>query len=235
MKKMFLLIICLICICGCEKREGTIPVEDKTIKRGQEQIIKDNEPVNTYKDENTFPIGIYTHSNGTLTKLVERKENFVSKKDITTVQAYPANEESLTLNSKLGNEFGLKWQSLDPDHSIKQGFMIGYELNDGTKINQIILGPSTTQTNYDYIEIYLYDAYKHRNDSWYSHIEEWEMNNETYFTSIKLTAGSKVSEIKSKLTLTAFTYDSEDDFDEDGLYRGNSKYSITICDLNKTC
>ena len=109
-----------------------------------------------------------------------------------------------------------------------------YTLNDGTIISQNILGPSTTQTNYDYIETYLYDAYKHRNDSFYSHIEEKDYNENTLITSIKLTAGSKFNDIKSKIILTVFTYD-DDDFDEEtNAYRGNSKYSIVISDLNKT-
>ena len=49
----------------------------------------------------------------------------------------------------------------------------------------------------------------------------------TLFTSIKLQSGSKCTEILPKLDLTVFTYDSEDDF-ENNEYRGNSKYTMTI-------
>lgn len=233
MKKITLFMICILLLCGCEKRHTTIPVEDKTIEKQQEQNKKDSEP--KYIDENKFPIGLYSANGSVLTRLIEKQEYFTTKKDITTIQAFPSNDESINYSKKLGTFFGESWQLIDPEHSIKQGFIISYELNDGTIINQRILGPSTTQLNYDYIEIYLYDAYKHRNDKWYSHIEESEMNNNTYLTSIKLTAGSKVNEIKSKITLTTFTYDTEDDFDDNGNYRGNSKHTITICDLNKTC
>ena len=45
---------------------------------------------------------------------------------------------------------------------------------------------------------------------------------------------SDMPDIKSKIILTVFTYD-DDDFDEEtNAYRGNSKYSIVISDLNKT-
>ena len=37
-----------------------------------------------------------------------------------------------------------------------------------------------------------------------------------------------INKVTSPITLEAFTYDSADDFDEKGNYRGNSKYSIEI-------
>ena len=49
----------------------------------------------------------------------------------------------------------------------------------------------------------------------------------TMYTSIKLYL-VEVDKITSPITLTVFTYDSDDDFDSDGNYRGNSKYQIQI-------
>ena len=46
-------------------------------------------------------------------------------------------------------------------------------------------------------------------------------------TSIKLYAVDGIDKVED-IVLTAFTYDSEDDFDVSGNYRGNSKYSINI-------
>ena len=43
----------------------------------------------------------------------------------------------------------------------------------------------------------------------------------------------RCNEIKDKILLTVFTYDSSDDF-LDGEYRGNSKNTLTIC-LNDNC
>ena len=108
-------------------------------------------------------------------------------------------------------------------------YRIGYIINFSTtesNINKTIISPKDTTEFYDYLEVYLYDDY-HRNGGWYSHTTEEEFNSETLLTSIKLTAGEKVNEITSDITLTVFTYD-EDDFDENNNYRGNSKYTITV-------
>ena len=74
---------------------------------------------------------------------------------------------------------------------------------------------------------YLYDDYKNRYSNFYSHIEENEYNDDTLFTSIKLYANS-IDMLSSNIELTVFTYDTLDDFDADGNYRGNSKYIVNI-------
>ena len=230
MYKKLLMIMMVLILSGCIKEHKVVEEPKKDV-----EPVEEIEEVPSYVDDNTFPISFYKSQSGVLYKLTEVKESFVSKKDITTVQVFPSNEESIKLTTDKGNAFNNKWIELDANHAIKQGFNISYTLKDGTLISQNIMGPSTTQTNYDYIEIYLYDAYAHRNDNWYSHIEENQMNDATYFTSIKLTAGSKVADIVSKIKLTTFTYDTQDDFLESGDYRGASSYSIEICDLNSTC
>ena len=63
--------------------------------------------------------------------------------------------------------------------------------------------------------------------SWYSHVTSDEYSDKTILSSIKLTASSDWEMIKSPIKLTAFSYDSDDDF-KDGKYRGNSSYTITI-------
>ena len=48
-------------------------------------------------------------------------------------------------------------------------------------------------------------------------------------TSIKLTGNGKTGEIDGPISLSAFTYDTEDDFDPiTGLYRGSSITTILI-------
>ena len=53
------------------------------------------------------------------------------------------------------------------------------------------------------------------------------MKENTIISSIKLFTAHKGTSITSPITLTAFTYDSEDDF-KDNKYRGTSSYTITI-------
>ena len=238
-KKVFFIIFLIILIIGLVfilfKMKDDNKNKNNKINDDKKVEEKKKEDIPVYKDENNINISIYTQTSGLLTKVIETKEKYVSKKDIKVYQIYPSLEGKVSYSGRFGALCGNKWLELDSEHKVKQGFIISYTLKDGTKINQKILDPSTTQTNYDYIEIYLYDDYIHRNDSWYSHIEEKDYNDKTYFTSIKITAGSKVSEIATPIILKAFTYDTEDDFDKDGLYRGNSFAEVSICDLSTTC
>ena len=235
MKKIFVLLITLFLITGCSlfKKEEPKKVDDN---KSKEVETKPDEPVvPTYVDDNSTPIGLYERNGSTLKLLSEFNSKIEVKKDIKTFQAFLSSDEEVNHSGKRYADYYYEvWNDKNPEKKYKVGFNLKYTLEDGTEISQNIFGPSTTQTNYDYIEVYLYDAYKHRNDSFYSHIEENEYNDETLITSIKLTAGSKFKEIKSKITLTVFTYD-QDDFDPDtNEYRGNSKYSVVISDLNKT-
>lgn len=241
MKKKIVLIIILVIIISIlsvilammKSKDGVLDNDDNLTVEEKDDL--NGEDVNLYVDENNTQVSIYTQGKGTLTKVYEFRKKYISKKDIKVFQIYPSSEENLSYSGRFGAFVGNEWLSIDPEHILKQGFTISYGLSDGTIINQMILNPSMTQTNYDYIEIYLYDDYAHRNDSWYSHIEENQFNDKTYFTSIKITAGSKVGEISTPIKLKTFTYDTDDDFDENGYYRGNSSYEISICDLNSTC
>lgn len=233
MKNKILFCLLILC-CGCSvfnrKEEPKKELKDNVKEEIKEEDIP-KEP--EYVDDNNTPIGLYERNGSKLKLLSEFNSKIQVKKDIKTFQAFPSKESEINHSGKRYADYYFeKYNEVNQDRKYKTGFNLKYTLNDGTEISQNIFGPSTTQTNYDYIEIYLYDAYKHRNDSFYSHIEERDYNDETIITSIKLTAGSKFNDIKSKIVLTVFTYD-EDDFDENNEYRGNSKYSVVISDLNK--
>ena len=135
-------------------------------------------------------------------------------------------KNTINLDSKFGEEYYNKFISIDNHENIKVGFNIKYSLSNGENINQTITNPSNTIQN-GYILTYLYDDYKNRYSNFYSHIEENEYNDDTLFTSIKLYANS-IDMLSSNIELTVFTYDTEDDFDADGNYRGNSKYIVNI-------
>lgn len=234
MKKFILVLLTICFLTGCSIFEKDKSENDSNKENIVEEKKEETPTVPVYTDDNNTPIGLYERNSNRLKLVSEFSTKVSTKKDIKTFQAFPSTEENIDHSGKRYADFYYeKWNEVNPDNKYKVGFNLSYVLADGTKISQNIFGPSTTQTNYDYIEVYLYDAYKHRNDSFYSHIEEKDYNDETLITSIKLTAGSKFNDIKSKINLTVFTYD-EDDFDENNEYRGNSKYSVIIEDLNKT-
>ena len=58
-------------------------------------------------------------------------------------------------------------------------------------------------------------------------IEDSDYHENTLMTSIKLTASVYIDQVVSPVTLSAFTYD-EDDFDQDGKYRGKCIYTIHV-------
>ena len=230
--KIVSLILFTLLISGCNifpKKEEKVELKEIPSEKKEEVV---SEP--SYVDDNQIKVAFY-NKNGYTLSLAQGYNGPISiKKDITTFQVFFSNDEQVVFsNQKFGEYFYNTFNEINPEKKYKVGFNLSYDLIDGTHISQNIFNPSTTQTNYDYIEVYLYDSYKHRNDSFYSHIEEYEYNDETMITSIKLTAGSKFNDIKSKITLTVFTYD-EDDFDENNEYRGNSKYSLLISDSNKS-
>ena len=234
MKKVFILFIAVVLLTGCSLFNKKEEPKKEDATKTKEEIKKEEEPTKPeYVDDNNTPIALYERNGSKLKKLSEFASTVTDRKDIKTFQAFPSIEDEINHSGKkLGDFYLEKWNEVNPDRKYKTGFNLKYTLTDGTQISQNIFDPTTTQTNYDYIEVYLYDAYTHRNDSFYSHIEEKDTEKEYFITSIKLTAGTKFKDIKSKITLTVFTYD-EDDFDENNEYRGNSKYSVVIYNPSK--
>lgn len=217
MKKIILLLI-LVFITGCEKEPFK---EIKEIKE-PEPVIKEE----VYEDNNSLKVGLYTRSSGKYTLWHEYNANITPNKDINTFQILPTNEEQLTYTGKYQNFIEPLWNNIETNY--KLGIILAYTLNDNTKIKHVIYDPSNILEYQDYIQVYLYDAIVHKNDKWYSHITKEEFNENTIITSFKLTAGKQVNDIIFPITLSVFTYDSEDDFDESGNYKGNSIYSINV-------
>ena len=206
-------------LCGCEKQTKK---EIKTNKKKKE-IIEIKE---TYKDLNNTPIAIYKLNGNTLTKLTETFEKFIPMEDIGIFQIFPSNEDTIYINS-FGNDFYNEWIKYNTNNNLKIGFNIKYKLNSEEIISYNVLSPSNNFDHYEYLMNYLYDDYANKNKSFYSHIEEKDLNENTLYTSIKLQCNSEINSIKEKIELTVFTYDSDDDF-LNNEYRGNSKYTYTI-------
>ena len=218
MKKIviFLLIICLL-LTGCQKKEKEViketPKEEKV-----EEVVED-----TYQDQNTTPIGIYKLENNTLTKLTTITKHLNVEEDIGTFQIYLSNENTITLNNSFGESFYNEWIKYK---DIKQGFNIKYTLNNGETTSYNIFSPKETFDHWEYLMNYLYDDYINQGKSFYSHMESSDYNDKSLITAIKVQAAYKCSDIKT-IELTAFTYDSEDDF-LDNEYRGNSSSKLII-------
>lgn len=223
MKKLLLIIVLLLFITGCTNKENNNVIDD--FKEVDEEVQEKD----SYKDLNNTPIGIYKLNGNTLIKIHEYKTNFSPEVDINIFQLYPSNEETITLNSSFGKSFYNEWIKYN---NIKMGFNIEFSLDSGEKINYNIFNPDDTFKEWEYLLNYLYDDYYNDGKSFYSHLEMKDYNENTLFTSFKMQASGYVGKINSNIKFSVFTYDSEDDF-LDNNYRGNSIYTINIC--NQEC
>ena len=230
-KKIVYLLILLLLIVGCNKKEE---MKNNIVNNEiNEQVpITEPEPVPEppkYIDYNNTPIAIYRNNQ----KVVEFKDSFRIGKDMAIFKIFPSNDEYISFS---GEAFYSKFNEYNTSGNLKIGFNMSYDVIDGRHFSQTILHVNDTYDYQGYILEFLYDDYDlYKNNKIYSHVEPDQENENTLFSSIKLYPQSAYPDIISKIILTVFTYDSEDDFDENHEYRGNSKYSIVICDTNKTC
>lgn len=216
MKKLILFIIGIFIITGCSTKEKDIETN------ADDKIPEINEPVIKYKDENSVKIGIYDKN-----KLVKDFEtNFMDDTDLLFFDIFLTNEEYVDNNNTYTNYIKY-YSNYENIQNVKTGFYITFEAN-GNVYEELILDSTKTFSLQPYIFVYLYDDIANVGKSFYSHIEPEQENENTIFSSIKLYLAENSNQITSPITLTAFTYDGMDDFDENNHYRGNSSYNIKI-------
>ena len=228
MKKIFILCVLFLALfCGCDHKSSS---SRDVVDEGEKQVVEDTSPTLVYQDENPMPIGIYQLKGNRLTKLHQITITPVVEEDIGIFQLYPSSDEEIILEEDFGSSFYHKWLEYNPDNKIKMGFNIKFHLSTtGEDVSYNMFSPNDTMLRWEHLMNYLYDDYANLGKSFYSHIENEEYTDSTLFTSIKLQNSYQVHEIDSKIELTVFTYDSEDDFLENQEYRGNSSYTFDIC------
>ena len=214
-KKIIVLILCLTLL-GCTKTKEK-PLTKTTIHKEEENYI---EP---YIDTNPITVGLYINQNNKRYLTNEYKSDFPVYQDIVSLEVYYTNETELSGSQKnIWNQYYSTYQEID---NYKIGYIINFKTND-IEVNKTILSPKDVESFFDYVQIYLYDDI-HQESTWYDHIKEEEVKEETLYTSIKLTGSTRIKEIISPITVTAFTYQSND-IDIDGNYKGKNKYITQI-------
>lgn len=220
MKKI--IILSLLLLTGCSiMNNSTNKVEETPVKDRKEK----EEDTITYVDDNPIKLGLFLYNNNYHNKEVIKDAyytDFINGTDIGSFEVFLTSDEIID-----GNRFKDTWNKYynmyDNIDNYKIGFNIKFMLNNGTSYEGNILEPDIYKFS-KYFYIYLYDDIHQVDGAFYSHLESMEDN--TLITSIKLYAVSGIDEVES-IILSAFTYDSEDDFDNDN-YRGNSLYVIRI-------
>jgi len=211
--KKILFILTIILLTGCSNQLETPYNEiniDNTIK------------IDEYIDNNPVEIGIYENTN-----LVKNYKTTLSNfKDIAVFNIYYTNKEKLD-SSNIKYNYQKYLNNYENISNHKNGFYIKYEA-EGKIIEELILDPKSMHKMAPYLYVYLYDDINQTPGSFYSHLENSDMKDNTIISSIKLFTAHKGTSITSPITLTAFTYDTEDDFTKDNHYRGTSSYTIEI-------
>ncbi len=223
MKKIILFMSLLLILTGCNKKLENNNNIDSNLDKNLEK--EENDDKEKYIDDNDTILGLYLYTNSyTPRRLVTTYDGeFISNKDIVSLEVFATNEEEIS-GGTFQNIFPNYFNESENKHKI--GFEISFATND-KNYRQIILRPSDTNTLFDFVQLYLYDDVHKPIGSWYSHVTDEEYNSDTLLTSIKLTGGTKINDITSDIKVIVFSYD-EDDFDEEGYYRGISKYEAII-------
>lgn len=147
-------------------------------------------------------------------------------RDLCVLGAFPSIEATLS-----GKNMGEIWSSClrqnSLSDSLRPGFLLEFDTPDG-HCSKLILRPSDiTDAYWDYIETYIYDDIHQTPGAWYSHLLDSEFTDETIVTSVKITAGERISEVRS-LTLSVFLYDVGDRADVDEAYARQNGFKAEI-------
>lgn len=185
------------------------------------------EELNKYIDENPVKLGIYVQK-GNTKQLIQNEYTcgWAPEEIMGLFFAVPTTEKSIpnTNFSTLWKEYINKYPNPE---KYRIGYSIKFTLNTGEVIDRTILNPGDAYHMFPKVMVFLYDDVNFVSGQRYYHITD--MTDNTICSSIKLVGDVETKNIISDIELTAFSFDSKDDFDEESnKYRGNSSYTITI-------
>ena len=215
--KKILLFLCIFLLIGCSNAK----VEEVISEEPTE-----DEVVDEYIDDNPIKLGFFLETDDFHNKeLIEDTyyADFIHNKDIGPFDVYFTDEKKVD-----GNSFKDIWYKYYNEYDDISNYKIGYNIkfmtNSGVSYEGNFLEPDIFKFS-DYFYVYLYDDVHQEDGAFYSHLDE--VDDDTLMTSIKLYGVDNIDEVES-IILEVFTYDSDDDFDENGHYRGNREFNLTI-------
>ena len=216
MKKYIVLLLMAFLLTGCGKKV------ENTIIEVDDQEDEPQKVVETYVDDNPIKVGLYMNGK----KVSEYTNRFMDDKDIASFDVYFTDLDDVGSSNTKSN-FKKYYNNYENIDNYKIGFFVSFDTKD-KHYEKVVLDPDVEFALAPCIYLYLYDDVHQSDGAWYSHITKNDYNDETVFSSIKLYMAEKSSEITSDITVSVFTYDDMDDFDENGYYRGNSIHTAII-------
>lgn len=244
MKRRHICILCFllsltICVAGCALTAEQPPLtilQDSCTTTSEivtstttEQTSVETTTTQTAPQISPNVIGIYIPAaNGTSarTRITEFVSTRVAKKDIDCFEIF-ASQKAMLTGSSFASIWNQAWAEYPHTEGTKIGFHITFSLANGQEVSKQLRKPSDAASFFDYLEIYMYDDIHQAPGVWYTHLEDKDMQENTIISSIKLTSGSKISQV-GDITLTAFLYQGDQCFDAQGQYFGTVLESITI-------
>lgn len=216
MKKYLLIILCLLLLVSCKKEETKEEPNNDVAKTTEIEEQKEE-----YKDDNPIKVGLYLDG-----KLMNEYTTDTSEwQDIAWFSTYYTNEQSIQ-DGNTKYTFNRYYQNYDNIDKYKIGYEISFDVGDEHHEDKIL--DSNIFAFSPYIYVYTYDDVHQLDGAWYSHLNLEDCNENTILSSIKLFKADGITKVTSPITLKVFTYDGEEDFDEEGHYRGISSHTIKI-------
>ena len=172
---------------------------------------------------------------GARKKVIDSYESvWVQGQDISSFEVIASDLETIPTEGRYFQDlWRTYWNAFENYEDCKIGYYVSFDLKSGENISKTILVPEDVTGYSNYIENYLYDDINQVPGQWYSHLLDSEVDEDTVISSIKFTAGQDIDQVGDTITLTAFVYYSDDDFDSDGNYIGNVSYTITIKNITQ--
>lgn len=232
MKKIIAFLSILVLLTGCTpiKKEDSTKKDDKTkepeVVATVPEEIEPPEP--EYIDTNPIKLAAYDSNGYFYYRSSEKHSPYVKFMDWAEFNVFLCDDESLSYTGVVNTYESCKARYSNANE-YKTGFNVTFTYGPYNEVfNQTAKGVESWLETNGFLLIYFYDSIYHRNDSWYSHTTVDEYNDNTQITGIKITGGDNTDQINSDITITIFTYKDDNDFDKDGNYRGNSKFTFTI-------
>lgn len=238
---ILLCVTVMFCCTACKGGQTEVditPTQDQTrdvIKETETKQEAVTNPEPTTKPVVGVPlVSLYVRNE--TTNVRERTEEygatFVKGKDIVSFEVFATDVPSFSFGGKyFDGAWNQYWESYEGYEQCKIGYIVDFALKDGTRIKKTITHPDDVFSYRNYLECYLYDDVNQIQGNWYSHLLASQVDENTVMTSIKFTAGQDIAMVGDTITLTAFVYHSEDDFDADGNYIGRVIATAVVKDI----
>lgn len=165
------------------------------------------------KEKQKIDLGIYVEKNGIKTLITSYTTLWYPEEVMGVFYAVPSTNETLE-NISFDKLWKEKISTYDNHSNLRIGYNISFTLNTGETIDRVILNPDDAYYMFPKIMVFLYDDVNLVPGKKYYHITQDEMNENTICSSIKLVGDKETKNIVSDINLTAFCYDSKDDFDK---------------------